>query len=411
MSLSIRTRIILVMSLIVAGITTISVITGITLTRRDLIETIKNDMGVSGVIAEQFVTEKVSCIKTDLRLIAEKCRGLNNEEIGDVLKRETIAGDYLSIRIMDQTGRTISYGAKTPYYRNIRNGNTQDALNGQTAMSTTQFDSNGDFVMRFQVPLDDGRILEASLPGMIISDMLSGVRIWKTGNIFILDHEGVVIANMRSHMVLGRFNLIKLAETDEEHRQMADVLSLMVRGETGTGEYSYQGVKRICAYLPIRGTDGWSLGVACPIAESPLSQEVWPFLIAGLLFLSLGVLAACFASHHIAWPFERIAAIKTVVESASEEKNHFLLLSLLEEEMQKPPGAVSGVDLLARIQNVSEIFDTDQINRAMEELEQYHESNADLIPWLRNHVDRSEFEKIREYFIPPEQEMSLFIEG
>jgi hypothetical protein len=374
-------------------------------------ETIENDMGVSGVIAEQFVTEKVSRIKADLRLIAEKCRGLNDKQIRDVLQREVVEGDYLSIRITDQTGRVISYGAKMPDYKNAGGGSAQDTLNGETAMSTTQFNDNGDFVMRFRVPIDDGGILEAALPGLMISDMLSQFRIWKTGNIFVLDHEGVVIANIRPHMVLGRFNFINLAETDEKYRRMADIFSLMVRGETGTGEYSYQGVKRICAYLPIGGTDGWSLGVVCPVAESPLSQVVWPFLVAGLLFLSLGVLAACLAARHIAQPFERIAAIKTVVESASEEKNHFLLLSLLEEEMQKPPGAVSGMDLLARVQNMSEIFDTDQINSAMKELEQYHQSNADLIPWLRNHVDKSEFEKIREHFIPPEQEMILFIEG
>jgi hypothetical protein len=391
------------------------VITGITLTRRDLVETIKSDMSVSGLIAERLVTEKVSRLKADLRLIAEKCRGLNDERIRDVLEREAAAGDYLSLRLVKQTGgaapRGISYGAKTPDYKDAGDRNAQSALNGETAASTTQFNGNGDFVMRFRVPLDDGGILEATLPGMVISDMLSRFRIWKSGNIFVLDREGVIIANMRPHLVLGRFNYIKLAETGGEYRQMADVFSLMIRGETGTGEYSYQGVKRICAYLPIGGTDGWSLGVVCPLSESPLSQVVWPFLVAGVLFLGLGILAACLAARHIARPFERIAAMKMAVESASEEKNHFLLLGLLEEELRKPSRAAPGLDLLTRIQNASEIYDIDHINRAMEELAQCHKLDADLMPWLRNQIDKSEFEKIREHLVPRETELILFIEG
>jgi hypothetical protein len=48
-------------------VTAASVIMGMSLTRRNLIETIENDMGVSGAIAEQ--------------LVAEKCRGLDDEQI------------------------------------------------------------------------------------------------------------------------------------------------------------------------------------------------------------------------------------------------------------------------------------------------------------------------------------------
>ncbi|MDR2020570.1 MAG: hypothetical protein LBQ14_07390 [Treponema sp.] len=410
MSLSVRARIILIISSITAGITITSVITGIALSRRNLAETIKNDMGVSGVIAGQFVEEKVSRIKADLRFIAEKCRGLDDDQIGDILREEAVAGDYLSMRLVNQTGGEISWGAKMPDYKNTGGGNAGDAFNGKTVIGTTQFNDNGDFVMRFRVPLDDGGVLEAALPGLVISDTLSRFRIWRSGNIFVLDHEGVIIANIRPHMVLGRFNFLKLAETDEEYRQMAGVFSLMIQGETGTGEYSYLGVKRICAYLPIGGTDGWSLGVVCPVTESPLSQAAWSFLAAGVVFLALGVLAACLAARHIARPFERIAAMKTAVESASEEKNHFLLLGLLEEELRTPSTA-PGPDLFTRIQIASEIYDMDQIDRAIEELEECQRGDADLMPWLRNQIDKSEFEKMREYLISPEQEMILFIEG
>jgi hypothetical protein len=46
-----------------------------------------------------------------------------------------------------------------------------------------------------------------------------------------------------------------------------------------------------------------------------------------------------------------------------------------------------------------------ELDRVMEELEQYvYESDADLVPWLREQIDKSEFEEIRERLMPREEE-------
>jgi hypothetical protein len=47
----------------------------------------------------------------------------------------------------------------------------------------------------------------------------------------------------------------------------------------------------------------------------------------------------------------------------------------------------------------------------MEELEQcVYEMEADLVPWLREQIDKSEFEEIMERLMPQMQEEILFIE-
>jgi signal transduction histidine kinase/AmiR/NasT family two-component response regulator/HPt (histidine-containing phosphotransfer) domain-containing protein len=145
---------------------------------------------------------------------------------------------------------------------------------------------------------------------------------------------------MRPNLVFDRINYISMAETMSEYRRMADVFSRMVRGETGVGEYNYRGVSWICAFRPIQGTGGWSLGAACPVAESPLSRVTFTFLITGTVFLGLGILIAFFAAGFISHPFERMAQFALMAKSASDAKSNFL--ANVSREMRPPLNAIIG---------------------------------------------------------------------
>jgi signal transduction histidine kinase/DNA-binding response OmpR family regulator/HPt (histidine-containing phosphotransfer) domain-containing protein len=396
MMLSVRTRVILIISAIIAGITAASVIIGITLTRRNLIKTIENDMSVSGAIAEQLVSEKVAHLRAGMQLVAEKCRNLDDVQVKEVLLYEAVERGYLDIGLIDRDGKTVSYGVKPPDYELSKDENARRALNGETVMSTTRFNNHGDFIMQFWLPLEDGKVLVASLPGTVISDVLSRFRIWNSGNIFAIDREGVIIADVRPNLVYGRYNYIKRAETESEYRQMADVFSLMIRGETGTGEYSYGGVSRVCAYRPISGTDGWSLGVACPIAESPIARLVYTFLISGAIFLGLGILAAFFAAGFIAHPFEKMKELALVAESASEAKSHFL--ANMSHEMRTPLNAIIGFAELELGKEKEEKPAYPAETR--ESLEKIYSSGVTLLGLINDILDISKIESGKFELVP-----------
>ncbi|MDR2048317.1 MAG: response regulator [Treponema sp.] len=398
MALSIRTRVILIISAIIAGITAASVIIGITLTRRDLIKTIENDMSVSAAIAEQLIAEKVAHLRADMRLAAEKCRGLDDARIREVLLNDAVEQGYLDIGLIDRDGKTVSYGVKPPDYKIRENTNARRALNGETVMSTTQFNSHGDFIMRFWLPLENGKTLVVSLPGTVISDVLSQFRIWDSGNIFAIDHEGVVIANVRPNLIYERYNYIKMAETKSDYSQIAAVFSRMVRGETGTGQYSYDGVSWVCAYRPINGTDGWSLGVVCPIAESPVAQTAHTFLISGAVFLGLGILAAFFAAGSIAHPFEKMKELALVAESASNAKSHFL--ANMSHEMRTPLNAIIGFAELELGKEKEKEEKPAYSAETRESLEKIYGSGVTLLGLINDILDISKIESGKFELVP-----------
>jgi signal transduction histidine kinase/FixJ family two-component response regulator/HPt (histidine-containing phosphotransfer) domain-containing protein len=400
MSLSIRAKVILIILAIVAVMTTASVVIGVTLTRRNLEKTIINDMGVSGDIAEQLVAEKIAAIKTDMRLIAELCQGLDDDQAREILREHALAYGYLALRLMDQEGRVLSYGTKTGDQELFQSRNARRAFMGEMVMSTTEYNNDGELILRFWMPLEGGRILVATMPGLTISNVLARFRIWKTGNIFVLDHEGTFIANMRPHLVLDRINYIKLAQGGSQgYDRIAAVYADMVQWKTGAGEYDYEGVSRICTYQPVRGSDGWSLGVVCPIVESPLSQVLRSFLITGAVFLGLGIAAALIAATFIARPFKRAEELALVAESASEAKSHFL--ANMSHEMRTPLNAIIGFSEL----ELGKEKDADIKSETWTSLEKIYSSGVTLLGLINDILDISKIESGKFELVPVNYDM------
>jgi CheY-like chemotaxis protein len=83
----------------------------------------------------------------------------------------------------------------------------------------------------------------------------------------------------------------------------------------------------------------------------------------------------------------------------------------LEEKRERPLKLAPDTVLLAKIREAAENYDIGELDRIMEELEQYsYESNADMVIWLREQTDKSGFNEIAEWLMPLEQEDILFFE-
>jgi CheY-like chemotaxis protein/anti-sigma regulatory factor (Ser/Thr protein kinase) len=88
------------------------------------------------------------------------------------------------------------------------------------------------------------------------------------------------------------------------------------------------------------------------------------------------------------------------------------LLHILEAKLQKPHRSAPDPVLLKRVRDAAEHYDMGELEIVMEELEQCcYESDTDLVPWLREQIDKSEFEEITERLMPREKEMILLVEA
>jgi CheY-like chemotaxis protein len=83
----------------------------------------------------------------------------------------------------------------------------------------------------------------------------------------------------------------------------------------------------------------------------------------------------------------------------------------LEEKRERPLKPAPDTVLLAKIREAAENYDISELDQIMEELEQYsYESNADLVIWLREQIDKSGFDEIADWLMPLERENILFFE-
>ncbi|MDR3166630.1 MAG: response regulator [Treponema sp.] len=396
MSLSIRGKVILIISVIIAGMTAAGVIIGITLTRRNLIKTIENDLGVSGAIAEHLINEKIAGLQAGMGLILEKCRGLEQGQIEEVLGEEAAGLGYLFLELSGEDGTVLSY-VRRPDSPVVQGENPRRVSGDERVSNPVELDSQGDGIIRFRIG-EGGRFLTAGLPGTMINDMLSSFSIWGMGNIFVLNQKGTMIASIRPDLVFDPISFIKMAETETQSRSMADLFSRMINGETGAGEYSYQGARWICAYLPIQGTGGWSLGAACSVGESPLSQVVRSFLICGMVFFGLGIAATFFAAEIISHPFEKTEELALAAKSASEAKSHFL--AKMSHEMRTPLNAIIGFSEL----ELGKESDGEGANQCpaetRESLEKIYSSGVTLLGLINDILDISKIESDKFELVP-----------
>ena len=81
-----------------------------------------------------------------------------------------------------------------------------------------------------------------------------------TGTSYVIDKDGYTIMSPDFEDIVNKDNEIVNAEKDPSSVEVANIHKKMVKGEDGVDPYFYK-VNKYLAYAPIKGTDGWSIGM------------------------------------------------------------------------------------------------------------------------------------------------------
>ncbi|MDR0671612.1 MAG: hypothetical protein LBF64_04790, partial [Oscillospiraceae bacterium] len=404
----IRVKIILVIMLIVMVITLANLGMSLIFTQSNLVETVKSDIEVIGDIADELISTKIALLKADVFSVSQYLLNMPDEDLELLLADQLDSYEmFMALTVFDRRGIVAASGLTPAPLSLLGSSSIEKAFAGESVISTTRRDPSGVLVFDVCVPMG-ARVLSATVPGDLFSNLLSDFQIWETGNIFILDGEGTMIANIRPFMVEERRNYIEEAKADPSIRQMGAFFTKMILGGRGIGEYDYQGVERICFYTSITESRvGWVLGVAAPLPESPAARVQQGLVFAALIFLALGLLASLLLSGSMAKPFnkineqnERLAELNEVAKNASEAKSRFLANT--SHEMRTPLNAIIGLSELILNEETAD-------GEIRENLEKIHNSGATLLGIVNDLLDISKIESGKFELIPVEYDVPSMI--
>lgn len=163
--------------------------------------------------------------------------------------------------------------------------------NQRPEVSTTM-DLNGQKRFVIAVPCKSGAFL-LTIEDSYFSELISDKRIGTTGNIFLIDKKGKMVANVDQSLVDSEVNYISMAEADSSYQHEAEMLRIMLSGEPGVDMFRYNGIRNYCAYGMLENSDGWAFGVIAPEVEmmSAVGMIILALVICSVVFLIGGIVA------------------------------------------------------------------------------------------------------------------------
>lgn len=224
----------------------------------------------------------------------------------------------------------------------------QKAIKGEKIISDPLASGDGNNIeMIFSVPIKLGDnvigVLVAIRDGYELSNLAKEISVGKTGNVFIVNNDGRTIAHSNKEILssLIKINIggtdavssaTKTAGTEETdavssattahgskneglgNKNYNEIQEQMIKGETGFGEYEYNGVPMYLGFSPISYW-GWSVAVQVEQEEllSGLSILKRDTILTSLIFLALSLLVVYFFAMRLTKHLENLKYYTTLL--------------------------------------------------------------------------------------------------
>ncbi|WP_160692735.1 methyl-accepting chemotaxis protein [Clostridium sp. C2-6-12] len=240
------------------------------------------------------------------------------QDKAEIFKEEAKRTGFTSIGIGDLNGDAYTMALvhivlkERPYY--------QEALKGNRVVTDPIISKdNGSLIINMAVPIKDkdGKVigvLVGSRDAGEISKIISDITVGKTGKSFIINKDGLTVAHYDKDAVINGNNMIEMAKKDSSLQGIANVQTEMIKGNVGTGEYTYNNASRYIGYAPIKNTN-WHIGILVPKNEvlSQLDALKISTFIASLAIVFVGLAIVYIVARILSMGINKISSYLQVI--------------------------------------------------------------------------------------------------
>lgn len=272
-------------------------------------------MGETAVVAQSLVRTSLDGLLTTAKetgMIAQLSDpSVQNTDKKAIIENRVLEYGFLMGNVVDVNGK----GILSPVDISDRDY-FQKAVKGEPVISNVLLSRSLDqYVITLAAPLwKDGKpggtidgVVYYLVDANVLTDLVRGIQIGNNSNTYILDDESIMIAHT-TIPVNERYNAQEEAKTDSSLKGVAEAQNEMVQGKTDQTIYTYQGEKKIIAYLPVENGKGWSLAITADLGEFTQStvNAIIITVILVIVVLMAGVVIATRIAKSISKPVEEI---------------------------------------------------------------------------------------------------------
>lgn len=214
---------------------------------------------------QQGINSVLNTYRNDIMIVAAKSfltDGTTSAQQQSLLADEAKAIGFHFFAVADaqgSTGKGESIADKTFF---------QQAKAGSTFLSDPTMNASKQLVLYAATPIGTtGNVLYGELPYDALSKELDRIKIGESGYAFVINRAGLTVIHPELANVEKPTDYLKLSQTAASYLPIANIYRQMIAGKTGTGYSVYKGVRRLVAYAPLSGPEGWSAAVTTPVNQ------------------------------------------------------------------------------------------------------------------------------------------------
>lgn len=323
---SIKTRLILVFSVIILVVTSVLGVISIVIISNKLITDTHNQL----VTLVQAKAEYVSAsIQEDLSYMQGLAQNpiilddsISQSEKVAFMVKEAKRTNYQTFALTDMQGNSTTFDDSGSQINVSDRDYFQKAAKGEANVSDILISKvTGKPVLIVAVPIfkNDVQVgvLYGRKDGSTLSQIATGISFGKTGYGYMINTTGTITGHPDNTLVKKQFNVVTAAQTDKNYKEFSQLFNdHIAKGETSSGEYLFQGSQRIVAFTPIQNTQ-WYMVIGMQKSEvlSDIANIRTTLIIVIVLAIIGGGLVTLYVSGNIA---KSIVYVTKILEKQSK---------------------------------------------------------------------------------------------